>query len=547
MVKVTLFGGVGEVGGNQFVVEAGKTRVLLDFGTRMGYEGQYFGDLLDARGMTAVKDRLVIGALPNIPGIYAESQFRPVGIDAVEAKGRLIDGSHPYFQHEVISYEQYKAKEKRPFVDGLLVSHAHIDHVGAVGYLHHDIPLYCTATTETIIRAIDEIAGAKFKTEAIDTSERSLAICGPRTDHPGMPEHKNVPVSRTVKAMGDWETAKLGDMKITLIEVDHSIPGAASYLIEAGGKKVLYTGDIRFHGTKPMTIDEYAEKVGKGIDLMMCEGTRVDTDHRLTEADVGAKIGAKMKSTKGVLFIDFGWKDTTRYETVRDAAKKAGRTLVINTKIAFLLHKLGQFPKKTDNVKVFLKRNGSGLYSPRDYMKSKLSAGIPGDAEMSTAFYDEGVVADDIRNAPGKYVMMLSYYDLNQLFDLAEGGKIPGSFFVKASCEPFSDEMEMDEERYIAWLDRFGIVYDTGRTPVPDGCTNKDCEKLRARMDRSHVSGHASGPELKELIAKVAPRTLIPIHSPNPGAFPEIIRAIEKDGGPKVNLILPEYGRTYEA
>jgi ribonuclease J len=151
-------------------------------------------------------------------------------------------------------------------------------------------------------------------------------------------------------------------------------------------------------------------------------------------------------------------------------------------------------------------------------------------------------VAEEIMADPGHYVLMLSYYDLGQVFDLAdERGKIPGSRFIRAQCEPFSDEMELDEERLINWLDAFGISYTLSETPLPAGCSNPGCSKLKRRIDRSHVSGHASRPELLELISKINPRMVIPIHTERPEAFEELV----KEAGLNTTVIIPALGKTY--
>lgn len=539
MVEITIYGGVGEVGGNQVFVSEGKSRILLDFGSRMGFDSDYFSDFLAPRTNTELKDRLVLGALPAIPGIYNSNLFEPIGADALKNdvhKHILTKGSRHFGHVGLQTYSEYLKKQGMPFVDALFVSHAHLDHVGDISFLDTAIPLFCSKTTKDIIETIDEVT--TFKTEA-------LAAKVPRVDFykkeglEGMPKLKKDEIPRKCTVMAEGGKTVVGSMKVTLIEVDHSVPGAASFIVEAGGKKILYTGDIRFHGTKPMTIDEYANKIGSGVDAMVCEGTRVESDRKLTEKEIRDKIADKISQVKGIVLIDFGWKDTTRYETVLAAAKKAGRILVINARLAYLLHKLDKYPGKNDRVRVFLKRGGSSLYSPKDYDDYEL--GLPG---APNCHYENGIIADEIRAEPGRFVMMFSYYDLGQLFDLIDdNGKLSGSWFIKAQCEPFSDEMEIDEERLITWLKTFDIGFDLGRKFIPDGCTNQNCEKLRERIDRSHVSGHASRPELKELLEKIAPKILIPVHTNVPEAFIEITKEIQQNGGPYIQVILPEYGK----
>jgi mRNA degradation ribonuclease J1/J2 len=73
------------------------------------------------------------------------------------------------------------------------------------------------------------------------------------------------------------------------------------------------------------------------------------------------------------------------------------------------------------------------------------------------------------------------------------------------------------------------------------GCSNPSCVKLKKRIERSHVSGHASRPELQELISKIDPRIVIPVHTERPGAFEELVKAMGKE----IRVIIPELGETY--
>ncbi|HDM66943.1 MAG TPA: hypothetical protein ENG62_00965, partial [Thermoplasmatales archaeon] len=198
-----------------------------------------------------------------------------------------------------------------------------------------------------------------------------------------------------------------------------------------------------------------------------------------------------------------------------------------------------------DDVKVFLKRKGSCLYSPMDYSKTLYELGFSANWNKEPedwSHYEEGLTAEEIKKNPSKYVMMLSYYDLNQLFDLAdENGGIPDSWFIKAQCAPFSDEMEIDEERLIHWLNTFNIGYDLAEVTPPVNCSNPMCEKIKKQIERAHVSGHASGVELIELIERIEPSVLIPVHTLYPSRFQEMIE--ERNIG--VEVVKPLYGERH--
>ncbi len=70
--------------------------------------------------------------------------------------------------------------------------------------------------------------------------------------------------------------------------------------------------------------------------------------------------------------------------------------------------------------------------------------------------------------------------------------------WIKSSCEPFSDDMDLDEERKKNWLEHFGI-----------------------QLFSAHASGHASGNEIRNMIDRIAPQHLIPIHTERPDMFPQ--------------------------
>ena len=97
--------------------------------------------------------------------------------------------------------------------------------------------------------------------------------------------------------------------------------------------------------------------------------------------------------------------------------------------------------------------------------------------------------------------------------------------YISASTEPFSEEMEIDEAKMVNWLDFFNIGYDY---------ETKNDQKFFVRR---HVSGHASRPELRELIEKINPAKIIPIHT-------EHCELFEGMFGEKI--VLPKYSQTVE-
>lgn len=81
MVEVTFYGGVGEVGGNMFLLRDGDTRVFLDFGMNYASRRNFYTwpalQPRDERGL------LNFGLIPNLTGIYKYDEKSEPSIDAV--------------------------------------------------------------------------------------------------------------------------------------------------------------------------------------------------------------------------------------------------------------------------------------------------------------------------------------------------------------------------------------------------------------------------------------------------------------------------------
>jgi ribonuclease J len=163
------------------------------------------------------------------------------------------------------------------------------------------------------------------------------------------------------------------------------------------------------------------------------------------------------------------------------------------------------------------------LYSKADYVSSKHDAGYSvewdrGDpSSVCLEHFDSGIRAYEIRQDPSKYLVHLDFFEFNELIDLSPP---PGSTYIRATSEPFNDEMILDERRLKAWLRHFDI-----NAPSHDPVY-------------VHASGHASGPEIRQLIHDIGPKVLFPIHTKDARLFHEMAQD-------DTTVITPEYGRQY--
>ncbi|MGM0509625.1 MAG: MBL fold metallo-hydrolase RNA specificity domain-containing protein [Thermoplasmatota archaeon] len=587
MMKVTLYGGVGEIGGNKIFVEDDEGyRISLDFGRRMGYFNEFYDEFLQPRSKSGIRDFLKLGILPEIDGIYRDffvdtfSDFpMEEALDEEE-----INLAKNYWSSDLKSYNDYKVENRKPFLDAVFLSHAHFDHIEDISYLSPVIPVYCSEETKLLAEVVTDVGMSGVDYEFYEYYDYEIDLKGEnyRTLFPGSPEinkkkydethlkkldaldieftqRKRRPKERPYRTIDYGDDLLIGDMQITIIETDHSVPGSAAFLIE-GDKNILYTGDIRFHGDEEKTLEHFIDQIDTEIDILIMEGTRIDSERTLTEGDVEEDLTKKFSEVNGLIFVDFPWKDLQRFMTVLSASRANDRTLVIDPRAAYLLYRFHlEYPSKypdpreLDDVVVYKRRKKSMLYSESDYkktdagylddwgrrraksdedilsLKDRVKDGTADELEkeawkLAVAHIENGIPAYKIRGSPEDHVLMMNFWRMNELFDLSDKGHdLSGSHYIKCMCEPFNEEMQIDEKKLIKWLDHFKVGYDA--------TIDEDGNKV---LERSHVSGHASKPELIEMVKKIDPEIIIPVHTEHPEIFPKIFDDQE--------VILPEYG-----
>jgi putative mRNA 3-end processing factor len=144
-------------------------------------------------------------------------------------------------------------------VDALILTHSHLDHSGAlpIFYINDKKPLYTNKLnlelTQLLVQDFIHLSSYYLPFEYLELKSMM------RSNH-----HLDFGVEET-----------LGDMKFKLLNAGHT-PGSASVLIEADGKKILYTGDFNTEESKLLsgaTMD-YGD-----LDAVVMESTYADSDH----------------------------------------------------------------------------------------------------------------------------------------------------------------------------------------------------------------------------------------------------------------------------
>ena len=305
-------------------------------------------------------------------------------------------------------------------------------------------------------------------------------------------------------------------MEIVPYRVDHSLPGATGYIINTSDGAVVYTGDLRFHGRHNEWSFNFVEKaVNYDPVVMISEGTRINERTAKTEEYVQKESSKKIDRKKGLAIVNFPIRDTERLLTFYNTAINNDRKLILEYRQAMLLDLLKDqgienLPSSNDdNIRIFYPKKSWGLVGRDDYPFEQIKQ----DYSSWEKYYlnlDNIIVSDEIKNNQENFVMFMNYFQLNNLMDIKPKN---GSVHIRSICEPFSEEMALDQKRIDNWLRLFGLYPEF----------------------RIHSSGHASGPAIFDMIKSINPKKLFPIHTVKPEFFKDL---------KNLKIVFPKYGKS---
>ncbi len=168
----------------------------------------------------------------------------------------LLDAGIKFKNH---GYDYPKIIDELKGLDGLFLSHAHLDHSGALPLLHHKKllpPIFATqptvAITKILLKDSYKIARIKHLNPAYERRDVK----------------RSIKRARIVNFDKEYDFRKI---KFKFFNAGH-IPGSASILLESDNRKILYTGDINTRETNLMVASN-PTKLPKDIDVLIIEST----------------------------------------------------------------------------------------------------------------------------------------------------------------------------------------------------------------------------------------------------------------------------------
>jgi ribonuclease J len=189
-------------------------------------------------------------------------------------------------------------------VVGLVVTHGHEDHIGAIPYLlrRHDVPVWAPRYALGLVR------------------ER-------------LSEHEVLAHARLFETR-PREAFEVGSFRVEPIRVTHSIADATALAIGTDAGTVVHTGDFKIDDAPPdgETFDaaRLRELGDAGVELLFSDSTNIDSEGRTGgEAGVGETLERLVADAEGAVVVAMFASNVHRLRLLGDIARRTGRKIVL--------------------------------------------------------------------------------------------------------------------------------------------------------------------------------------------------------------------------
>ena len=412
----TIYRGTREIGGTLIELASGGSRVLLDAGYPLFLNGDSIGRDIEN---LPTEELLRLGVLPAISGLYAWDE---------------------------------------PNFDGIVISHAHVDHYGLLKYVHSDIPVYLSAGTKALI----ELSQAFKIYEPYSINGRLFKM---------------------------YEPFQVGAFTMKAYLMDHSAFDAAAFEICCNGKRAIYSGDFRGHGRKPGCLSRFIDRVDKQGEVLFAEGSLVSRSDELTlsEEELEKVIGDTLRERPGITLFQSAGQNIDRLVSFYKATKRMRKTFVVDVYTANILHELralgNKLPYPSDaysDIKVFFP------YSLTEKIFDKIGA------DYAKRFSRYRISREQLKVKQNDIIMLVRP-SLKR--DLQRCNLLGGTFIYSMWQGYRSSDYQQSFEN---WLNAQGF-----------------------QTVLLHTSGHAKVSDIRRLIDGLVPKKIVPVHTLKPEAFLE--------------------------
>lgn len=377
----------------------------------------------------------------------------------------------PSVLNEVVPDVPGLYKDRHPEVSAVFISHAHMDHYGLLDHVHPDIPVYLGQETKALL----EIGRIFFPVQ-------------------------NKVYFSNLRTFEHWEPIKVGPFTVSSYLMGHSAFGASAFLIQAGEKKVFYTGDFRGHGRKAILIKNLERRPIKDLDCILMEGTTLGGKHKLgfdTEDQVENGFADAFRHQKNIAFVMASGSNVDRLVSLYRATKKTGKMLVLDLYSYYLMFRLknlrktsGLPPHPNDHIRIY-------------YIKGHCDSIVQHlGKELLYKFKPRKIELDEIIENRANIVV-----------------KLPLSTMRRIAIR-LKKEKDLENAQYLFSMWQGYIEKDMKHQAF--------CHEFDLPIKHIHVSGHAYLNDLQAFDTALKPKQVVPIHTLSGDKFDEFFENVKR-------------------
>ncbi|MBN2458963.1 MBL fold metallo-hydrolase [Candidatus Woesearchaeota archaeon] len=345
-----------------------------------------------------------------------------------------------------------------PDIDGLLISHAHLDHTGALPlFEHYNIicPIYCTKLTYVLTKVL---------------LKDSYKIARIKNLHPAYNKLDLEKLEKSVRFVKYDRDYKHRKINFSFLNAGH-VPGSSMILIEAEGKKILYTGDFKLRTSELM---KGASPSLHEIDIMIMESTYGARE--LPERDAVKKQ-----------FLD----------KIEEVIARGGSALIPVFSLGRSQDVLIMLSERKFNVPIYI-----------DGMCKKVASRI---LSVNDPYINNANVLDEMFNHRVIHIGSDRHRQRvmgSQGIFVTSSGMLQGGPVLSYLAEMWHDP------RNAVLLTGYQCKRTNGQTLIEEGYVYLDGWRtyVKGEVVKYDFSGHAGQSELRELIRKIHPKKLIVQH-----------------------------------
>ena len=386
----------------------------------------------------------------------------------LESQGRrlLLDLGRPLdaARDDVVPLPQVEGlRHPDPALLGIVLSHPHQDHWGQIPEVTTDVPVFSGAITAKILRQASFFGAGAY-------------AVAPQAE------------------LSDRQSLQIGPFRVRPFLADHSCVDAYSLLVEADGQRLFYTGDLRAHGRHGGRFADLLAHPPPAVDTLLLEGTHVRSDgtdwpQGPSEAHVLEQLVATFEERKGLILAAFSAQNIDRLCSVHQACLRSGRTLIVDLYAATMALVSGEPDAPVPGSP------GYRIWVPQNQrVRIKRAQEFERVKQLGEA-----------RVFP------------NQLRGMAEDSVL---LFRGGLAKPLGRAVDLDDATLVWSMWSGYLKGDHG------AATRQLISEHRWQVRHHHASGHASVADLQALVAAMAPKTVVPIHTEGADRYSDLFAGV---------------------